>query len=125
MYRSMLLISPPSTKARDFLSVYCRVVLALLLLVCRVLMLSGCLVAEKTSSFRTHVLLPIQVLVGIHGGIAGAGNWSKRIGNAIAMGMSSPSLNRAMVGHSMSCGKSEVTGVEVSPRLLAVSWVFN
>ena len=43
------------------------------------------------------------------------------MGNALATGMGIACLNSAVIGQLMSGGKCEITGVEISTSLLAVS----
>lgn len=95
--------------------------LALLLLFGGAVMLNICFLAERTFSFWTDALHPMQVLVGILISITGVRDWGIRMRNALALGMGGSCLNSAVVGYLMICGKSEITGIKISPFLLAVS----
>jgi ApbE superfamily uncharacterized protein (UPF0280 family) len=63
----------------------------------------------------------MQILVGFLVNVTGSWDRGRRMRNIAPVGMRSACLNSAEIGHSMSGGKSEVTGVKVRPFLPIVS----
>lgn len=63
---------------------------------------------------------PMQILVFFLVDVTGSWGRGRRVRNIVSIGMRAVRLNSAMIGHSMSGGKSEVAGVKVHPFLQIV-----